>query len=565
MDEAFSHHLQRLRMSTVDRLSRANTSQWIEENTKIGGRRWSWDKHEFQLRIADEQATEIVVAKAAQLGVSELSLRMALAWMMMMPAPFSVAYTFPTASFASQYSRTRFDPIVQSSPAARAAMASADMDNSEIKSFGPERTLYFKGAATGNAAISDSLHAIIHDEVDFSDQDVLGAYSSRLIHSPHKWRMKISTPTTPGGPIMQAFESSQRWHNMCKCHLCGHYFWPTYYEHMVVPGWGNHLDEITEENLNRVRHADAYIQCPACKGRPSLLPPHREWVCENPDEGYRAVGIRLSPFDAPRVQSPSDLIVASTTYSRKTLFRQFALGQPDEDSENGFTLEDLEGASFIPSDRPDGTYFLGFDQGLVCHIAVGCVDNGDCLKVVHWERVHLSNFRKRYTELKARFGVQNTTCGDMYPNVSMSMQMVDEDSQFFPATYVTRQGMDIFEVKLRDADDEEGQTMLRQVKVARSLLFDRLMLDVRTGKLLLGKTSEWEHVTTHMQDMKRASATLRASGEYASVWQKSAKGNDHYMHALGYLWLAAQMRGVGGIRLSPSMFSVGKLKIAQPA
>ena len=52
-------------------------------------------------------------------------------------------------------------------------------------------------------------------------------------------------------------------------------------------------------------------------------------------------------------------------------------------------------------------------------------------------------------------------------------------------------------------------------------------------------------MTAHLRDMKRATATLRSSGEFASVWQKSAKGSDHYHHALGYLWLAAQIREDG--------------------
>jgi hypothetical protein len=557
---ALRYHMQRVRMATTHRMDRKDVARWIEQNTTINGAPFSFKDHEYQERILSEEAPERVIRKSAQTGISEMSLREAAALPQIMLGAFRIGYVFPSASFAADYAQTRFSPIVQGSPALRAAISSADVDKADIKTFGSaDKAVYFKGAAVGNAAISTTLDAIYFDEYDFMSQEVAGDYFSRLLHSPHKWTTKLSTPTVPGGPIDVAFTASRRHFNFCKCNHCGHLFLPSYYEHVRVPGWNDHLDAITSSNIHNARYQEAALHCPNCDRVPSLQPEHREWVCENPTENHRAVGFQVSPFDAPNIVTVPSLIVASTKYNSKTKFRQFSLGQPDEDADNGFTDEELDAAAIQVSGRPDGTYFLGFDQGAVCHLTVGFVGNDDILKVVHWERAPLGRFHERYNALKAQYGVRQTKVGDMQPNVTLAMQLVDEDSQFFPALYTVRQGLDVYEVKVRTEDDDAGRTMLRQISVNRNALFDRLLLEVREGRLLLGKTAEWELVKAHLRDMKRVSATLR-NGEFASQWVKSSRAQDHYHHALGYLWLASQIRGIGGTVLTPDMFSVQKIR-----
>lgn len=558
-------HLQRLRAATTNRLTRSDLARWIEQFTTINGKSYSFKDHEYQERILMEEAPDTVTRKCAQTGISEMSLRKAAALTQIMPGAFRIGYVFPSATFASSYAQTRFNPIIRGSETLQGALTAEDIDKTDIKTFGsPDKVVYFKGAAVGNAAISTTLDMVIYDEYSFMDQEVAGDYHSRLLHSSYQWTDKLSTPTFPGDPIDLAFSASRQHFNFCRCHLCGHSFLPSFYDHVRVPGWDGHLDEITGSNLHTTRYEEAQLFCPACGGVPSLQPQHREWVVRNPDEGHRAVGFQVSPFDAPNIVTVPSLIIASTKYASKTKFRQFSLGLPDEDAENGFTEEELEAASFIPTGAAgEGTHFIGFDQGNTCHIAVGCMDNQDRLKVVHWEKCSLANFKTRYEALQLQYGVRQVKVGDMQPNVTLAMQLVEEDAQFFPAMYTTKQGIDIYEVKMRDENDEAGQMLLRQISVNRNALFDRLLLEVREGRLLLGKTSEWPTVTAHLRDMKRATATLRSSGEFASVWQKSAKGNDHYHHALGYLWLAAQIRGMGRNRYSQGMFRLSSFKVAE--
>lgn len=558
-------HLQRLKAATIQKMGRKDLARWIEKNTFINGRNFSFAGHEYQERILADESQEVVIRKSAQTGISEMSMRMALGLVMIMPGSFRVGYTFPTASFAANYAKTRFASIIQTSPLLSSSISPDDIDSADTKTFGVGKEIYFKGAATGNAAISTTLDMLVHDEVSFSDQEILGDYHSRLIHSMYKWKVKLSTPTFPGDPIDEAFKASRRHWNFCRCVHCQHEFLPDYYDHVRIPGYDGHLDEVTRENLHKLRYKEAQMLCPACFKPVSLLPENRFWVCENPDDAYIAAGYQVQPFDAPTVVTLPDLVVASTSYANKSKFKQFSLGKPAEDAESGLTEEDLNRMGVEIVDSPFTTHVMGIDLGLTCHFMVGNRDQEGRLGVVHYERVPLAKFRERYWWLKAAYRV-NMVVSDIQPYTDLVMSVSGDDPQLFGASYVTRNGLELFDVRLKEDDLDSALVGVRQVHVNRNAAFDSLLADCREGQVWIRKCSDWDIVKAHMQDMKRASATLR-NGEFTSQWQKSAKGNDHYHHALGYLNIASKMRGltVGHSTAGLTMVSKFKHQLEKPA
>lgn len=540
-------HFDRLASKTTRQLSRKDLADWIQKTTFLNNRPFSFKNHEFQEQILKDESPSIVIMKSAQLGLSEMSLRMALGLVMLMPRSFAIGYTFPTASFASHYSKTRFDPIVRNSPTLQAAVRSTDLDNSEVKGFGPSRFIYFKGAAVGNAAISDSLDMLIHDELDFSDMDIIGDYTSRLIHSDWKMTLKLSTPTFPGGPIDTAFQQSRRHFNFCRCNHCAHMFIPSYYDHVSIPGYDRALDEITKDSIHLLRYKEAKLLCPNC-GKPSNLDPeHREWVCENPSEKHVAAGYKVGPHDAPRVITVPDLIVASANYNSKAKFRQFSLGIPAADAESGLTEADLDRVGVDMVESPFTTHVMGVDLGLTSHFMVGGVAANGQLVVVHYERCQLKSFRECYFSLKARFRV-GIVVADIQPYTDLIMALSSEDPNLYGARYVARIGLEIYDVRQQVADEDNAIEGIREVSVNRNAILDRIMADFRPPEgvepaIVVRKMQDWPLVKSHLTDMKRASAALR-NGEFTSVWQKTSKGQDHYHHTLGYLWIASQMRGI---------------------
>lgn len=557
-NESTAQHLARLRAATVNKLKRTDLSKWVSQNTFMNGMPFSYEGHEFQARILDDPSQELVIIKSAQLGISEMSMRMALALVMTMPNSFSVGYVFPTAAFSHQYSKTRFNPIISGSPLLRSSINSDDLDSADVKTFGAGRQIYFKGAASGNSAISTTLDAVFFDEFSFMDQEVAGDYTSRLIHSKHKIKVKLSTPTFPGDPISTAFQASRRWFNFCKCTACNESFYPDFYNHVKIPGFDKHLDEVTSDNLHKIDYRLAAVLCPRCGAAVDLSPPNREWICENPRQHHIATGYKLSPFDAPSVITIPYLIEASTAYANKAKFRQFNLGNPAIDAEAGLTEEDLEKIGVEGAGTPYSTHVMGIDLGMVCHFSVGGVGTDMKLGVVHTERVPLAKFRDRYHALKAQYRV-TVTVSDIQPYTDLIMSLSQEDLMLYGASYVTRQGLELFDVKTQDADFTEALGSLRQIHVNRNALFDRLLVEIRESRVWYRKTQEWSVIKSHMQDMKRATAALR-NGEFTSMWQKSSKGTDHYHHSLGYLWIASQIRGISTMSAGSGSMGVHTFK-----
>lgn len=568
LDPSLAHHLQRLRAATTQRLGRKDLPEWIERNTTINGRPFSFKKHEYQQQILLDESPEIVIRKSAQTGISEMSMRMSLAMLMIMPGAFRIGYTFPTATFAASYSKSRLNPIILGSPALSAAVTSADLDSAEVKTLGVGKELYFKGAATGNAAISTTLDLLIHDELSFSDPDVIGDYWSRVLHSDYKWRISLSTPTFVGDAIDTAFTNSRRHWNFCRCEHCSHRFIPDFYENVFVPGIGGglELDRVNANNLHTVRHKEAEFRCPKCQRQTSLLPKHREWVCENPQERHIAAGYQVQPFDAPLVVSLSDLIIASTKYASKSKFKQFSLGRPATDSDSGITDEDMMAICLDHVETSFRSHVLGVDLGIYCHFMIGGVASDGTLVVVHYERVALKDFRRRYAQLVQEYRI-TVKVSDIQPYTELIMSLSESDQNLYGARYVTRQGLEVYDVKQEDPDRENAIEGVREVSVNRNALFDKLLSAIRpeefsAPKIMIRRLNDWELLKAHFLAMRRAKAQLR-NGEFTSVWQKPADGQDHYMHAMGYLWVASQMRGIAAGYTNLGI-GVSKFKVIDP-
>ncbi len=547
LNDTQKHHLARIRAATTNKLNRTDLAKWIEENTFINGRPFSFNKHEYQHRILTDSSPELVIRKSAQTGISEMSMRMALALIMVMPGAFRIGYTFPSAGFASNYAKTRLNPIILDSPALRAAISTADIDSSEIKTFGRGKELYFKGAAVGNAAISTTLDLLVHDELSFSDPEIIGDYWSRVLHSDYKWRISLSTPTFIGDAIDQSFTNSRRHWNFCKCEHCNHQFVPDYYKNVQIPGYLGELDQITKSNLHTVRYKEAQFLCPKCWQPTSLLPEHREWVCENPTENHVAAGYQVQPFDAPQIVSTPSLVDASTKYASKAKFKQFSLGLPATDSESGFTEEEIDGIGIEMAQSPFHSHVLGVDLGMYCHFAVGGMAMDGTLVVVHYERVALKDFRVRYAALVAQYRI-TVKVSDIQPYTELIMSLSETDPRLFAARYVTRNGLEVYDLKQQEADVENAIEGVREVSVNRNGLFDKLLSVIRPAEgdesgIRIRKCGDWALLKQHMLAMRRGQGQLR-NGEFSSFWTKPPDGQDHYFHALGYLWVASQMRGV---------------------
>ena len=549
-------HLSRLKTAVFKRFNLSNVAEWISENTYIKGEKFSFTDHEYQLAILKDPSREIVVRKCSQIGLTELSSRRALAQCNILPG-FTVIYSLPTASFANTFVKTRIDPMIDGSPVLTAAVHNTT-NNSEVKRFG-ESFIYFKGTRGVSAAISIPADCLVHDEVDFSDIEVITNYQSRLTHSKHKMKMNLSTPTVEGYGISALFKQSRRHFNFCKCNHCNFMFVPDYFQHLRIENFSGDMRDITKDTVHKYNLDSIKLECPNCGKEPSLQVEHREWVIENIGDNHEAAGYQISPFDAPNIISFKDLVLASTKYSRYADFINFNLGQSAEDKESSLGLEELN-RCFVPGEIPQSyTAVLGIDMGLQCHLMVGFMDHVGTLYTVHTEIVPLSKLEQRKKELQILYRVRLIVMDSM-PYTDMVMRFQAYDANLYGAMYVSTKSLETFKIKSHDEDAEKGIQELRQVSINRNNMFDSLMETIRAGQWVCKADDNKDIILAHLQDQIRIK-DFGSDNEMSYVWRKSARGNDHFHHALLYLLVAARMVGVAGSSLViPSLMTTFKNK-----
>lgn len=555
--ELFKNHLQRVKAGSSQATAIEEKARWIAENTFINGRPYSYKHHEYQQRILNSKARERVVRKCSQVGISELAVRDSLA-MCGMIKNFTTIYTLPTATFAAVLAKTRVNPVIQESPYLKGMMS--DTDNVDVKQIGTSY-LYLKGAASSNAPISIPADFLVHDELDFSDALVISQYQSRLTHSPHKMKFKLSTPTLPGKGIDFEFQRSRRHFNFVKCNHCNHWFIPHYFDHVKIPGFTGDLHDITKRMLHTVRYAEAYVACPHCGGRPDLTPDFRDWVCENAEENHVAEGFQVSPFDAPFIITPAYLVECSTAYTNIAEFYNFNLGLPFFSQESVLSPDEIRGV--ITNSRSEGAlaHVMGVDLGKMCHVLVAACSWDGSMQVVHREKVPLLQLRERYKELRLKYRVRVSVIDSLpYTDTVMALQAIDQN--LWASVYTQLRGTELFNVHKKDEDEEQGVMQLRQINVARDRTFDALMAFVRSGQFsVIGATEEEdEEFVTHCTDMRRIKDWNPKTQIIEFKWVKSELGEDHYWFTLSYAFLAKHIlgtaSGLGGALPLISSFKV---------
>lgn len=536
----FQEHMNRVKAGVNQARSLHEVSKWIQQNTYIHGKLYTYKNHEYQPFILDAAEPDWVIRKCSQVGITEMAIRMSLALCAMIRG-FTIAYTLPTAKFSGTVMKTRVNPVVISSPPLRDLVA--DIDNTEVKQLG-DSFLYMKGAASSNAPISVPCDMRIHDEVDFSDPIVLSQYQSRLTHSPYKFKGQLSTPTLPKKGIDAEFIHSRRHFNFVKCSCCGHDFIPNYYDHVRIPGFSVDLRSITKGNLHTVNYKEAFVECPKCGGKPDLSPKYRHWVRENTLDNFVAFGVQVSPFDAPALITPGFLIEASTQYRKHADFVNFGLGLPYEDKESTLTEDELK-ALIVSGFNLDSGYsrVMGVDLGMTCWITICDAHYDGSLRVVHIEGVPVTALRSRYMELRGEYRVRLCVM-DSQPYTETVLALQKQDPNLYGAVYEERRGTELFRVTDRPEDKDTAKQELRQVNISRDRAFDSLMEFIRAMMLTKRPCDSDGLWVKHLTDMRRIKDWDSVSQEIKFKWVKSSDGEDHLHHSVLYAYIASQMMGV---------------------
>jgi hypothetical protein len=545
----FLDHITRLKTAIAETYDLAQIPRWITDHTYLKGEKYSFKNYEFQREILSNTARVVNVQKSSQVGLSEIQARWALGISEIFPS-FSTIYTMPYSTDVKNFARTRVDPVIDNSPRLKAAM-NGDLDNSEIKQIHGS-FLYFKGTTGSTQAISVPADCIISDEIDRSDSDTLGQYTSRLSDSNYRLRRNFSTPTIQGHGIALEMETSKRFKRMCKCHHCAEWFLPSY-DMVKIPGYDKELRMITKQNLYSTRYLEAELLCPSCGKVPDLSFENCNWVAENADTNFEAQGFYVTPFMCPR-KSIVSLITDSTEYRSYGEFVNQGLGETCEQSSEALILEDLTAAKTITPLDSHVPHALGIDVGLLCHICVGRMTLEGHLLVVRREVVPVGQLEQRKNELKLQYKIMITII-DTQPFTDLVMRMQKTDKTLFGANFSIAKLSSPYEIKLFDGDIKEGKLPVHLAKISRDRNFDFLMGMFKNREVLIYRQDDDmdEQFDKHCLDIKRVQI-FDSDNTLTYTWQKSKTGNDDFFFALGFLLAACKLKGAVGHN-SPMLLS----------
>lgn len=537
-DDIFARHVSRLKSSLAAH-NPDTICDFITTHTQLRGKPFSFSGHEYQRTILEDPAQNIFIVKSAQMGISEMSARLAVARSALIDG-FSTIYTLPSATAAQNFMKTRIDPIINES-SYLSELVSKEVDNSSIKRLS-NSYLYLKGCQVDRQAISVPADMLVCDEVNNSDQEVLTLFESRLIHSSYALRVFLSTPSVPNFGIDRMFKQSKRKFNMCQCGKCNHWFIPDYHEHVRIPGFTDDISHVSVSDFSRpdFRWMDAYVECPACKQKVDVVYASRQWVTENPDDAFVDSGYQVSPFDCPKIIKPSALVKSSVAYERPVDFYNQRLGKSLEDRDTSLAREELEQVTVQGMPSGPHSYVMGLDMGSTCWALICAVMPDQTLVIVKAEPIPLHRVVERTAQLQVQYRLRMIVV-DRGPMTEAVYQIQQKVRNSFAAVFVMSKGIDLFKTIDRDADKDKGVEDMRQVNICKDACMDVLMGLVRAKRVLKVSDEQDNAWYQHMTDNKRVQ--VFKNGELVFTWVKTLKV-DHYHMALIYAMVASRILGV---------------------
>ena len=534
---------------------RANLSKWITQNTRDPlnpNQPWSFHKHEFQIGIADSTSPRTVVLKASQLGVSELIVRIVLALLAKLPGRHAM-YTLPDLQFAKKFAPTRFDPVIAASPRLQSLLAQ-DPNSTTVKKIG-DSYLYIGGAHSERQSISVPASILVHDEVAYSNQEVLGTYSSRLGHLEEGQEIvfEFSTPLLPETSIHKSFLQGTQEQYAVYHRSCSTWVIIDPILSIRIPNFNIPLDLLTKadvtENLQHINQA--YVECPHCKQpipNDNLADPNtRAWVPAYPSAPYRS-------FDAnflvlPAIKTPSKVLKDRLNYGSTEKWINFAIGRPADSSDNRITETAIErGFSLAEADVPSASYtMLGMDVGKTCHLTILTPVN-ETLLVLHTELIKQDSdnnsaqtFIHRYKQFKAVQGVIDA--GPEFTVTTHAQSQLPYNQVW--GCYFTR-GRGKSNLEFYEQKDQDGTVLAQRTKA-----LDEFVNDFNKGKILFRRNDpNASIIKAHLRCLARVTDT-DATGDDVSRWVST--GEDHFFFSVFYAWLAYKMTsGKGAAFAAPT-------------
>lgn len=531
MNPFFSSFIEGLETRFPDDSSVMPMSEWVTTNTHLRQKPFSFKGYEFQRQIVDDLHPDLSVIKLSQVGLTECQSRKFFGFLKRHVGTSGI-FALPNQPMRDRLSQTRVRTLIETNPIFNGPITEKPVRHKALYqvdlSFG-----YFTGN-TEQEATSIPADILFADEVDLSDQQMLGLFQSRLQASKYKITQRFSTPTYYGFGIDAAYTASDQHEYQCKCPSCNHWQDPSFSRPFLhIPGLPDDIEDLsklTQEHIDGLDLDGSFVKCEECD-RPLDLgdPMYRQWVVKYPSR--RARGYRVRPFSVTSITIPY-IISQLQQYQRVDNVKGWyntVLGEPYNDSNARISEEDIracfEGPA-IPSPRPQGGMFLGADVGQTCHVVVGTPDH-----ILEFRQVPQGELLAFIQGRIATYGIVGGAI-DLYPYTPLSESIRDQTHRIImPIGYATTSNA----VPMKEMKDEFN-TVTHYV-VNRTKAIDVVAKQTRTRHWRFSGYADYQSLLiNHMRDMIRVERV-----DEPPVWNK-INGNDHWLHALALHQAAVRIK-----------------------
>lgn len=544
MESLARSFVDRVRSSLSKTKDLSRLADWMCNTTrhpKLISKPWSFKEHEFQIDIVNDSCNDQVVKKCAQVGLSEVAVRLTLGLIDIHPNSTAI-YTLPTAGFATTFAKSRFDPVITDAPELREKV-DKDTNSTSLKKIGGS-FLHIRGTYTQTSAISVPADILVHDEIDFSDQTTLSSFTSRLGHVKEEdiIRRRFSTPTVSGYGVSLLFEDSTQCYYAVKCQHCETWQIPLFDRDAVLPGYDRKILELEREDLtdHRYRFNDAYLKCPGCDKELTVQnladKDRRQWVAAHP--GKNRSGYQVQPFDVPTVNPVSRTLRSIDDFRRKADWVNFKVGKDYQDADTSFVKVAVDRAFCLkwvePRPLASNSTVIGIDVGKTSWISVCRPNELKGLDVIHYERVKLTSkevLPDRAKELFDWFGCQMLVI-DAGPEWTQALGVIEKlpANKAYACYY---KGRSTSKMSFVEPDEEE-----RVVKVDRSAIISDAAKKANTGVHRFARCADEETYKAHLDNLKKV-IKPNSKGQDTEVWVNN--GPDHYGHSLFFASAASEL------------------------
>ena len=502
----------------------ASPFHWITDNNlQLATGPYEIKQHEYQIGWLEEDAPQQCFIKGAQIGASEINVLKTLHGHVHGRYNQGSLYLFPTRDDVKDFSKSRFDPLIESNPFIGAYVKNTDSQN--IKKVG-QGFLYLRGARStknvgGTKKSSSQLKSIsvdrvVFDEFDEMEETMIELAQYRVSHSKIKELIYLGTPTIPDYGIDRMYQNSDQRVWMVECPACGK---------------EASLDLEFPNSLRRRLDGTVYRACIHCTAE--VHPSKGRWVAQYPNKSKDLVGWWISQLNSLYVD-PTLILnkYEDPPYGNLSEVMNSTLGRAYIPAENRLTHAEVYACC---GDDPmvnkhEGPCCMGVDVGSSLHVVIAQRLSRKTLKVIKIGRY--SSFNDLH-DLARDFNVKSAVI-DLFPEKRKVVEFQKaENFSVFGCNYVeTRTG--------QIAWDEKDHI----IKGNRTEICDMThdLVSNPGGMVIPRRNTEVDEFVKEVCNIAKVLDEDPDTGSKTFRYKKLSV-NDHYRHALNYALLASDRIG----------------------